>query len=112
MYAKTILRHVWRGGADAEDPARQAALAATLAPRVDPGERRDQAALAATRPTRRSRAASSACQPWAIGEKLFWGFDALDMAAALLRGDPWFVCAALAARGRAALGSEAVLKRR
>jgi hypothetical protein len=25
-----------------------------------------------------------------IGDKLFWGFDALDMAAALLRGDPWF----------------------
>ena len=25
-----------------------------------------------------------------IGDKLFWGFDALDMAAAFVRGDPWF----------------------
>jgi len=25
-----------------------------------------------------------------IADKLFWGFDALDMAAASVRGDPWF----------------------
>ncbi len=33
---ETILRHVWRGGGDAEDPARLAALTARLAPRQDP----------------------------------------------------------------------------
>jgi hypothetical protein len=26
----------------------------------------------------------------AIEERLFWGFDALEMAAGALRGDPWF----------------------
>ncbi|MBV9890428.1 MAG: DsbA family protein, partial [Rhizobacter sp.] len=25
-----------------------------------------------------------------IGDKRFWGFDALDMVAALLKNDPWF----------------------
>ena len=33
---ETVLRHVWRGGADAEDPARLASLREQLAPTFDP----------------------------------------------------------------------------
>jgi 2-hydroxychromene-2-carboxylate isomerase len=34
---ETLLRHVWRGGADAADPERYRALVAQLAPQRDPG---------------------------------------------------------------------------
>ena len=87
---ETVLRHVWRGGADAEEPARFAALARQLAPRARSGERRGQAAAARARPTQRSARGVFGVPTLGIDDKLFWGFDALDMAAALLRGDPWF----------------------
>jgi len=86
---ETILRHVWRGGADAEDPARQAALAATLAPRVDPASDAIKQRLRDETDAALARGVFGV-PTLGIGDKLFWGFDALDMAAALLRGDPWF----------------------
>jgi len=86
---ETILRHVWRGGADAEDAARQAALAATLAPRVDPASDAIKQRLRDETDAALARGVFGV-PTLGIGEKLFWGFDALDMAAALLRGDPWF----------------------
>jgi 2-hydroxychromene-2-carboxylate isomerase len=86
----TILAHVWRGGgADAEDPARLAALRAQLAPRLDPASEPVKQLL---------RVATDA----ALGKgifgvptievdgRLFWGLDALPMLAAYMRGDPWF----------------------
>ena len=86
---ETILRHVWRGGADAEDPARLAALREQLAPPDDP---------ASDAVKQRLRSATDAAlvrglfgvPTLGIDDKLFWGADALEMAADYLRGDPWF----------------------
>ena len=86
-----VLRHVWRGedGADAQDPARLAALQAALAPRLDPASGAVKQAL---------RGATDAAVAGAlfgvptlgVDGKLFWGLDALDMAADCMRGDAWF----------------------
>jgi 2-hydroxychromene-2-carboxylate isomerase len=86
---EAVLRHVWIGGADAEEPARFEALQKQLAPSLDPSG--DEA-------KQRLRAATDAAiarglfgvPTIAVDDKLFWGFDALDMAGACLRGDPWF----------------------
>lgn len=86
---ETIFRHVWIGGADAEDPVRLAALHEELAPRLDPGsdevkQRLRDASDAAI------AAALFGVPTLGIDDKRFWGYDALDMAAAFIRGDPWF----------------------
>ncbi len=86
---ETILRHVWRGGADAEDPARHAALVATLAPRADPASDATKQRLRDETDAALARGVFGV-PTIGIGDKLFWGFDALDMAAALLRRDAWF----------------------
>ena len=83
---EAVLHHAWIGGEDAEDPARFAALAERLAPALEPGG--DEA-------KQRLRDATSAATvldlfgvpTLGIDDKLFWGFDALDMAAAFVRGD-------------------------
>jgi 2-hydroxychromene-2-carboxylate isomerase len=86
---ETILRHVWIGGADAEEPARFAAVRETLAPRADPAG--DEAKQRLRKATDEALARGVFGVPtMAIDDKLFWGFDALDMAAAYLRGDSWF----------------------
>lgn len=86
---EAVFRHVWRGGADAADPARVAALAQSLAPGRD-------AAVDGVK--QQLRAATDEAVSLGIfgvptlqvGERLFWGFDALPMVAACLRGDAWF----------------------
>ena len=86
---ESILRHVWIGGGDAEAPERLAALRQQLAPRLDPaGDEAKQLLRAATD----AAIARGLFGVPTIGvdDKLFWGFDALDMAAAFMRGDPWF----------------------
>jgi 2-hydroxychromene-2-carboxylate isomerase len=87
---EAVLHHVWRGaGADANDPARLAALRAALAPERDPaGDDVKQALKDAT-------AAALARGVFGVPTvecdgRLFWGLDALPMLAACLRGDPWF----------------------
>jgi 2-hydroxychromene-2-carboxylate isomerase len=84
-----VLRHVWRGGGDAEEPTRHAALAAELAPRVDPASDANKQRLRDATDQALARGVFGV-PTLGIGDKLFWGFDALDMAAALLRKDPWF----------------------
>lgn len=87
---EAVLHHVWRGdGADAEDPARLAALAASLAPVRDPAGAEVKAEL---RALTESAVAGGLFGVPAIetGGRLFWGLDALPMVAAALRGDPWF----------------------
>jgi 2-hydroxychromene-2-carboxylate isomerase len=84
-----VLRHVWRGGGDAEDPERLAALSALLAPRLDPAA--DEVKQRLRRETDAALARGVFGVPTlGVDDKLFWGFDALDMAAAAMRGDPWF----------------------
>lgn len=85
----TILDHVWHGGADAEDPERVAALAARLAPRLDPAS--DEVRQRLRDETDAALARGLFGVPTiGVGDRLFWGFDALDMAAACVRDDPWF----------------------
>ncbi|WP_295641850.1 2-hydroxychromene-2-carboxylate isomerase [uncultured Methylibium sp.] len=94
LQCETVLRHVWQGGAPADDAARLAELGARLQPRRDPQsdavkqQLRENTEAAVARgvfgvPTLELPRADG-------GARLFWGFDALDMAAACLRGDPWF----------------------
>jgi 2-hydroxychromene-2-carboxylate isomerase len=86
---EAILRHVWIGGADAEAPERLAALREQLAPRIDPAS--DEAKQRLRDATDAALARGLFGVPTTgIADKLFWGFDALDMAAAFARGDAWF----------------------
>ena len=87
--AEAIFRHVWRGGDEAGDADRLAALQSSLAPRRDPASAEVKAQLKA-----------NADEAIAIGlfgvpalvvdGKLFWGFDALPMLRNYLDGGPWF----------------------
>jgi len=84
-----VFRHAWCGGADANDPARLAALAARLAPARDPhGAEVKQALKDAT--ARAVARGVFGVPTLEVDGRLFWGFDALDMVAGYLRGDPWF----------------------
>ena len=87
---ETVLRHVWRSeGADAEAPARIATLRATLVPRRDPAS--DDVKRQLRRATDDALAQGVFGVPTiGVGDKRFWGFDALEMVAALLKHDPWF----------------------
>jgi 2-hydroxychromene-2-carboxylate isomerase len=87
---EAVLHHVWRGGgAAADEPERLAALSALLAPALDP-------ASAEVKQQLRSHTEAAAAQgvfgvpSFALGERLFWGHDGLDMLADALRGSPWF----------------------
>jgi 2-hydroxychromene-2-carboxylate isomerase len=86
---ETILRHVWRGGADAEAPNRLTALREQLAAAADPGSDAVKQRLRDATDAALARGVFGV-PTLGIDDKLFWGFDALDMAAAYLRGDPWF----------------------
>ena len=86
---EAVLRQVWLGGADANEPARLAALAEELAPRVAPADESVKQAL--------HRASAEAIALGLFGVptvvvdgRLFWGLDGLDVLASCLHGDPWF----------------------
>lgn len=86
---EAVMRHVWRGGAAADDAERLHALAAELAPVRDAQGDDVKAELRAS--TDAAIAAGVFGVPTiAVGARLFWGFDALPMVAAAMRGDPWF----------------------
>jgi 2-hydroxychromene-2-carboxylate isomerase len=86
---ETVLRHAWQGGADANDAARLAALASTLAPQRDPAGAEVKAEL--------HQATADAVAQGLFGVptivcdgRAFWGADALPMLRAALEGEPWF----------------------
>jgi 2-hydroxychromene-2-carboxylate isomerase len=86
---ETLMRHAWRGGADAADPARLQAVQQQLAPPRDPGSEEVKDALKAA--TQDAIALGVFGVPtFAVDGKLFWGFDALPMLRAWLQGDAWF----------------------
>jgi 2-hydroxychromene-2-carboxylate isomerase len=84
-----VLKHIWQGGLDANDPARLQALRNALAPQADPDGDTVKAAL-------REAGAEAVARgifgvpTIEVDGRLFWGLDALDMLAAYLRGDAWF----------------------
>lgn len=86
---ETVLRHVWVGGADANDPARLAALQAGLAPRRDPAGSEVKDELKA-RTAQALQLGIFGVPTMRVDGRTFWGLDALPMLAAHLRGDAWF----------------------
>ncbi|QPF73416.1 2-hydroxychromene-2-carboxylate isomerase [Roseateles sp. DAIF2] len=90
LVVEKLFHHVWRAaGADANDPARLAALTQDLAPAQDPGSEAIKQRL--------RESTEAAIQRGVFGVptievdgRLFWGLDALPMLAAYLKGDPWF----------------------
>jgi 2-hydroxychromene-2-carboxylate isomerase len=87
---EVVMRHVWRGGgADANDPARLAALTQALAPARDPASPEVKAELRAHTEAALARGVFGV-PSFELGGRLFWGLDALPMLRAALRGEPWF----------------------
>lgn len=85
-----IFRHVWQGGgADANDPQRLAELTARLAPVRDPQGEEVKAAVKDATSEAIGRGVFGV-PTLGVGERLFWGFDALEMVADALRAEPWF----------------------
>ncbi|MEO8152960.1 MAG: DsbA family protein [Rhizobacter sp.] len=84
-----VLRHVWRGGADAADADRLAALVQTLAPQRDPAsaEVKDELKAATAEAAARGLFGVPTVE---VDGRLFWGLDGLELLSAYLRGDPWF----------------------
>jgi 2-hydroxychromene-2-carboxylate isomerase len=85
-----LFRHVWcRGGADPNEPAALAALAAAVAPARDPAGEDVKAELRAA--TDEAIAAGVFGVPtFVAGGHVFWGQDGLGMLRAALQKDPWF----------------------
>lgn len=87
---EALFRHVWVGdGADANEPARLAALTEQLAPARDPASAEVKAEL------RHNTEAAAAAGIFGVPTieyegRLFWGLDALPMLRDALAGGPWF----------------------
>lgn len=94
-----IFRHVWLGGADANDAERLAALTARLAPARDPAgddvKRELRSATEAAVAQGLFGVPSCLCDG-----RLFWGLDALPMLRAALLDEPWFAGPDWEAEGR------------
>ena len=91
--AETVFRHVWRGGADAADAQRLAALAAQLQPQRDPGSEAVKAELKANTEAAIARGLFGV-PTLEVDGKLFWGFDGLPMLREYLEGNAWFASGA------------------
>jgi 2-hydroxychromene-2-carboxylate isomerase len=85
---ETLFRHVWRGGADAADPARLSALLEQLAPERDVASEAVKNGLKAH--TQEAIAAGVFGVPTlVVDDRLFWGFDALPMLADYMAHGAW-----------------------
>ena len=86
---ETIFKHVWQGGAAADDAARMQTLMQQLSPQraVDAPDVKDQ--LKAN--TEEAIAHGVFGVPtFCVDDKVFWGLDSLPMMRAYLDGDQWF----------------------
>ncbi|RYF80463.1 MAG: 2-hydroxychromene-2-carboxylate isomerase [Comamonadaceae bacterium] len=89
LLTETIFREVWRGGAEATDPARLAALQTQLAPAQSPDDAAVKAQLKANTDEAVARGVFGA-PAFVVDGRVFWGFDSLPMLRAYLQGDAWF----------------------
>jgi len=87
---EALLRHVWVGGDDANDPERLAALTAQLAPARDPASPEVKAELRAATDEAIARGVFGVPSFGLDDGRLFWGLDALPMLRDALLDDPWF----------------------
>lgn len=85
--AETIFRHVWRGGADASDPARLADLTSVLQPQRDAAEVRQQLK---TNTDEAIAQGVFGVPALVVDQQMFWGFEGLAPLRAALDGDAWF----------------------
>ena len=86
---ETIFRHIWRGGAEALEPARLQALADTLTPSREVNG--DAVKVQLKHNTDEAIALGVFGVPaFVVDGKLFWGLDSLPMLRAYLQGDAWF----------------------
>jgi 2-hydroxychromene-2-carboxylate isomerase len=84
-----VLRHVWRGGGNANDATRLADLTASLAPNRSAGDADVKQALKAT--TEQALALGVFGVPSLVVDgKVFWGLDALPMLRDFITGGVWF----------------------
>lgn len=86
---ETIFRQVWRGGAEAADPVRLAALQQQLAPAHAPGAAVVKGLLKANTDEAIARGVFGV-PAFVVDGQLFWGFDSLPALRAYLQGDAWF----------------------
>ena len=86
---EAVLRHVWQGGADAADAERLRVLHEHIQPSQEPTAAPVKQRLRAATDQAIARGVFGV-PTFGIDDKLFWGFDALDMAAAYVRGHAWF----------------------
>jgi 2-hydroxychromene-2-carboxylate isomerase len=102
--AETVLRHVWRGGADAADAQRLEALRAQLQPARDPAGEAVKAELKANTDAAIARGVFGVptCE---VDGRLFWGFDALPMLRESLDGNAWFASGAWEQAGAVPAGA-------
>ena len=86
---ETLMRHVWRGGADASNASRLPPLIEALAPRRDPASDEVKGELRANTNDAVARGVFGV-PTFDLDGRLFWGVDALPMLRAALLGDAWF----------------------
>jgi 2-hydroxychromene-2-carboxylate isomerase len=86
---EALMRHVWRGGAEATDAVRLRALAAALTPRRDPAGDDVKAELRTCTNDAVARGVFGV-PTFDLDGRLFWGIDALPMLRAALQDDAWF----------------------
>lgn len=86
---ETVMRHVWQGGADANEPARVAALTQGLPPRRDPAGGEVKAELRALTEEAIARGVFGV-PGFELEGRVFWGLDALPMLRGALLGEAWF----------------------
>jgi 2-hydroxychromene-2-carboxylate isomerase len=98
-----VLRHVWRGGANANDPARLAELTARLAPTRSAADANVKQALKDN--TDQAIALGVFGVPSLVVDgKVFWGLDALPMLRDFITQGAWFDSPAWSAAGIAPPG--------
>jgi 2-hydroxychromene-2-carboxylate isomerase len=86
---EAVMRHVWRGGADAGDAQRIEALTRELAPARDAASDDVKAELRANTDAAIARGVFGV-PTFELDGRLFWGLEALPMLRAALLADPWF----------------------
>jgi 2-hydroxychromene-2-carboxylate isomerase len=86
---EAVMRHVWRGGADASDATRLQALTQQLAPARDPASAEIKAELRAATDAAIARGLFGV-PTFGLNGRLYWGLDALPMLRAALQRDAWF----------------------
>jgi 2-hydroxychromene-2-carboxylate isomerase len=85
--AEAVLHHAWRGGGDAADPERLAALQRSLEPPRDPGSPEIKQALRDATDDAMARGVFGV-PTFGHRDRLYWGLDGLAMLGAVLAGAP------------------------